>query len=359
MEVNPDFVFFTLIYKWISEEIASFGSDLMARSMVWVSTVALTLMTLWILIQGYRMVSGQSRESMMSLVLHLSRNAVIVAAATTMAVGSVNLQKFFTHDLARGINQLVTGKNESPVKAIDQNLAWTQVAMGAIEGVKTPSNDIANTAAQGKASLMAMLGVAGPPMTAGAMLLMYQMAMMLFIGLGPVFILCLLFDKTASLFHNWVKYGIATLFAMAVLDFTTSIVMKLMLRVAAAMWSSNIIGALTGETAEGLSNTAMQQGGIGLILTFLIISAPPMAAQFFGGTLGQFISYSGVNPGGGASRPGPQGQPVGSYASQASKTTETAPSRQPGSGPLGGNLANGAGSSKQTDTVRAHSPASN
>jgi len=81
-------------------------------------------------------------------------------------------------------------------------------------------------------------------MTVGAMPLMHQMAMMLFIGLGLIVILCLLFDTTKPLFHNWVKYGIATLFAMAVLDFTTSIVMKLMLRVAAAMWSSNVIGAL-------------------------------------------------------------------------------------------------------------------
>ncbi|MGJ7491926.1 type IV secretion system protein [Variovorax sp. ZT4R33] len=276
--------------------------------------------------------------------------AVIVVAATTMAVGSVNLQNFFTRDLAQGINYLVTGKDESPVKAIDENLAWTQVAMGAIESVKTPANDIANTAAQGKASLMAMLGVAGPPMTAGAMLLMYQMAMMLFIGLGPIFILRLLFDTTKPLFHNWVKYGIATLFAMAVLDFTTSIVMKLMLRVAAALWSSNIIGVLTGETAEGLSNTAMQQGGIGLILTLLIISAPPMAAQFFGGTLGQFQPFSQL---GGAAQPaaqGPAGQAPGGYAAPAPQTTQTAPSNQPPGG-----LNNRAGvppSSPQTDTVK-------
>jgi len=90
-----------------------------ALSMMWVSTVALVLMTLWVLIQGYRMISGQSREPMMGVVVNMTRSAVIVAAATTMAVGSVDLQQFFTHDLAKGINQLVTGKDESPVKAIE------------------------------------------------------------------------------------------------------------------------------------------------------------------------------------------------------------------------------------------------
>ncbi|WP_175472809.1 hypothetical protein [Luteibacter sp. 329MFSha] len=36
----------------------------------------------------------------------------------------------------------------------------------------------------------------------------------------------------------------------------------------------------------------MQQGGIGLLLTALIVSVPPMAAAFFQGTLGSFMSYS-------------------------------------------------------------------
>lgn len=37
---------------------------------------------------------------------------------------------------------------------------------------------------------------------------------------------------------------------------------------------------------------AMQQGGLGLILTVLIVTAPPMAASFFSGVLGQFSAYN-------------------------------------------------------------------
>jgi type IV secretion system protein VirB6 len=36
----------------------------------------------------------------------------------------------------------------------------------------------------------------------------------------------------------------------------------------------------------------LQQGGVGLLLSTLIVMAPPMAAAFFQGTLGQFASYS-------------------------------------------------------------------
>ena len=103
--------------------------------------------------QGYRMLSGQSREPMMGLIVKMTRSAVIVAAATTMAVGSVDLQQFFTHDLARGINHLVTGKDESPVKAIDENLAWTQVAMGANPSTNPAANPAVNLPADAAAAL--------------------------------------------------------------------------------------------------------------------------------------------------------------------------------------------------------------
>jgi type IV secretion system protein VirB6 len=49
---------------------------------------------------------------------------------------------------------------------------------------------------------------------------------------------------------------------------------------------------------------AMQQGGMGAILTMLIVSAPPMAAVFFQGMMGNFNPYSAF-----AQQPGPVGAP--------------------------------------------------
>ncbi|SYZ50086.1 Type IV secretion system protein virB6 [Xanthomonas arboricola pv. juglandis] len=39
------------------------GLELMSRAMKWVSTIALTVTTLWILILDYRIATGQSRVS--------------------------------------------------------------------------------------------------------------------------------------------------------------------------------------------------------------------------------------------------------------------------------------------------------
>lgn len=308
-----DFTYFALIYLWLTDKIDTFGSSLVGRSMQFATSIALALVTLWILIQGFRILTGRSRDSMMGMVSDMGRVAVIVAVATVMAIGSVDLQQFFGDGLGRNINTLVTGVDESPSTNIDRNLAYTQLAMGAIEAIPVPPNDLASSNAQSRASLIAMLGVAGPPMTAGAMLLLYKVALALFIGLGPLFILCLIFDQTKPMFHRWLMYGLATLFSLAVLNFMVSIVLDLTLRVAAAMWASTVINSITGADAEGFTNQALQQGGIGLLMTVLLVSTPPMAAAFFGGTMGQFMSYAQVNGGGGMNRPGPHGQPAGSW----------------------------------------------
>lgn len=46
------------------------------------------------------------------------------------------------------------------------------------------------------------------------MLLLYKIAMVLFVGFGPLFILCLLLDQTKELFKRWLLYGLGTMFSM-------------------------------------------------------------------------------------------------------------------------------------------------
>jgi type IV secretion system protein VirB6 len=293
-----DFAYFALIYNWLNQRITQFGSDVMGRTMVWVSSVALILITLWVLLQGYRMVTGQSREPMMAMVSSMGKIAVIVTVASTMSLGSTRLQAFFTTDLAQSINELITGTATSPIDAIDQNLAYTQMAMAAIDAVQVPAGDTATADSKARATLIATLGTAGPAMSAGAMLLLFQVAIALFIGLGPLFILCLIFDQTKELFRRWLMYGLGTLFSLAVLNFVVSLVLQMTLRVAAALWGTNVITSITGLNAEGFTGQAMQQGGVGLLMTVLIISTPVMAAMFFNGTMGNFSSYSAFGGGG-------------------------------------------------------------
>jgi type IV secretion system protein VirB6 len=82
---------------------------------------------------------------------------------------------------------------------------------------------------------------------------------------------------------------------MALLSVVASMVLDLTIAVNEAIWGAKIANKLLGTDAEGLSTLALQQGGIGLLLTTLIISVPPMAAMSFQGTLGSFSPYSVYN----------------------------------------------------------------
>jgi len=359
-----DYAYYVLVYNYLQHQIGLFQQNVLGSAMAWASAVALVLVTMWIMIQGYRMITGQSRESMMALVLNAARITIIVTAASSASIFSQPLQNFFAADgsgsLGADISGLVSGES-SPVAQIDRNMAATQLTLAAIDVVQVPPGDTENAQTKARAMLLAGFGAASPPMAAGAMLLLYQFTIALFIGLAPLFILCLIFEQTKELFRKWLLYGIGTLFSIATLCVVCSIVLKLTVNVAAALWAADLINHFTGSGAEGFSSRALEQGGIGLLLTVLIVSVPPLSAQFFQGTVGNFLTYSAFGMGS-ASRIGPQGQPPGSYgggyAPPQSNTAQVDSARIVSTGLNSSNLGRMAGNahSAQADVIKPAMP---
>lgn len=282
--------FFALINDFLRDEIDVFQEQLLGNTIAWVGAIALTLMTLWILVQGYRIVTGQSRDSMMALVTNSLRSVLVIGLATGLALGGSTVYEFLTDVVSSEITQVVTGDDDDPYENIDKSLLIMQASMSSIDALET-GKDLAVKEDKDRAMLFTGIGIAGPAVVAGAMLLLNKVAMALFIGLGPIFILSLLFEQTKSLFSRWLYYGIGTMFSLAVLSVMVALAMKMVAAVAAAFLARYVASGF-GLNAEGINSMALQQGGLGLILTTLIIMAPPMAAAFFQGTLGHFSSYS-------------------------------------------------------------------
>jgi len=308
-----DFVFFRLILKYLETRIDDFGLKFMENMMAWVGGIALTLMTIWVLIQGFRIVTGRSRESMMALVTDMARAALIVSVATSMGMFGQQVHTFLATDVKNKISHVVTNSDDTPEKQIDDALMWMQVAMSSIDAIDVVGDSTLD-GQKTRALTMVAVGTGGPAVVGGSMLLLYQIALALFIGLAPLFILCLLFDQTKALFQRWLFYGIGTMFSMAVLAVMVTIAMDMVIRVAGAFWATALIDQflLNGDLSDGITSQALQQGGMGIILTTLIITAPPMAAMFFQGTLGMFAAYSQIS-GGAAATPSADGRPPGTY----------------------------------------------
>lgn len=290
-----DFLYYALIYKFVQYEIRSMGPDILARFAGVAVTVALTLMTIWILFQGYRILTGQSRDSLAAFAMTTAKTAFIIMFASTMSLFGQDIHTLMTDDLNEAIVELVTGEdNKSAAEMIEENMAFAQVALYSIDTVKIQNNgDMTINSEKTRAMWMAGFGAAGPAVTAGVILLMFEVAIALFIGFGPFFVLCLISDKTSSLFWKWLWYGIGTLFALGVFAAMTAIALKVMGAVTLSFWGSALLGGLfNANLTEGFTSVAIQQGGIGLLLTLLLVSVPPIAANFFQGALGAASTYN-------------------------------------------------------------------
>ncbi|APO95058.1 type IV secretion system protein [Xanthomonas vesicatoria] len=314
--------------------------ELRERAVKWVSTIALTVTTLWVLILGYRIATGQSRESAMATMIKAAKVAAIISVASALGVNGAMLHQTMTQNLDKEIHHLFTGDDGTAADAIDENLAYTQIAMATLDAVRVDPSQPEVLEKKGRAMLMAGFGTASPPMAAGTMLLLFKFTMAFLIGIGPIFILALVFDQTKDLFKKWLFYVIGTLFSMSMLSVVTAMVLKFTAKVAAAYWAVKFIPLVS---AEGLSSQALQQGGIGLIMTMLIITVPTIAAALWQGNMGTFLSYTAFNS---AASPGPQGQPAGSYMPQ-----RTAPNEDR----LDANISNTTGAAGSRSITRADS----
>jgi type IV secretion system protein VirB6 len=316
--------FFYEIKEFINARVDRFASGLLGRMMTIASGGALALMTLWVFWQGLRIMIGKSQESMMGLVMGSARAVFILTLASTMASGTTPLLKVLADGTNTKIYQFVTGKNTGdPYSAIDKSLSYMQLAMVSIDALDV-SGDENIESAKSRAQLFTGIGIAGPSLVGGTLLLLNRIAMALFIGFGPLFLVFLLFEPTKHLFGKWLLYGIGTMFSFALLSVMVSISLDVVTAVAAAFW----VGSFLGSGGEGISSMALQQGGLGLIMTMLMVTVPPMAASFFQGTLGSFTQYSAF---GGGSAPQKaqqaQGQPI---ISAANPTAPPLPEKQAG-----------------------------
>lgn len=303
-------IFFQRIYAFLNDEIDEFMNNFMGRSMKLVGTAALLLLTIWVLYQGYRIMTGISRESMSAFTLQAARNAFIILTATSMALFGEDLSQVLSQTLPNGIHFFVTGQSGSPYEQIDHSLGYMQLALTSIDAIQT-GGDLGLEDAKTRAKWFTGVGVGLPAVLAGSILMLFRLAIALFVGFGPIFIMCLMFDHTKQMFHKWLMLGIGTMFSLAVMSFTVTLALDAILAVTASFWAGKL---LLGSNPEGVTSVAMQQGGLGLFMSALIISSTPMAAAFFQGTIGSIATYNqfGANAGSSGAAPrGSDGNPKG------------------------------------------------
>lgn len=305
--------FFALFKDFLDGEIAEYSRNLLRRVGTLGALAVTPIVTLWIIYQGFLRVTGRSHESMAALQVDATRIVLITLIAGFVGGFQPTIYKTMTDGISQTINWTISGQDETTVyNDIDQALAIMQLATSSIDLLDVGDNQVA-IKKRDDASLMAGLGVGGPAITAGCLLILNKFVMALLLGTGPFFILCLIFKQTEGLFKGWFNALLGTLMSMAFLSVAVTLAMDVTLALAGAFWATEGLSKLLGmgTASEGINSVVQMQGILGLILTMLILSAPPAAAMLFRGLLANFNPYSQIGGGGakGSDRAPPQGHP--------------------------------------------------
>lgn len=271
--------------------------------------MVLALLTLWVMIQGYLLVTGRSQEGVKGFIFSLGKNYIVITIALGVSIGSNFSVRTLTDTLSNGVSQIMHGNNDFGSEClteqtafvtgckIDLNLKTTQLVLSSLSAIDTADDDhLEDKLSQAK--WFAGIGTAGPAIVAGTMLIMYRIAIALFVGFAPIFILCLLFKRTAPLFQKWLYFGLATIFSSVMLGIMSEISMDLIGNVFGGSVAGNFVAKIIGESGPtGIMETVTQQLGLGLMLSTLLITVPPMAGMWFNGVMGSFSPYSVIGNG--------------------------------------------------------------
>ena len=299
-----DFALYTSIRNYIYARIEYFMEFALSRNLSLALTIVVSLLTLWIMIQGFLIATGRSQDNLKAFVFNLGKSYFIILLALGVSPTSAFSLRTLTETLTNGVASIMSEEGENINQCIvttsgsllgckiDKNLSTTQAIMGFINQVDTANNPILEEKVE-KAKMFAGIGSAGPGIVAGTMLILYRVAMALFVGFAPIFILCLLFKKTAPLFQKWLFFGLATIFSSVLLAVMADISADLIEIIAKSLFvSKTLLEFTTGQEVSGISQAATQQLGVGIMLSTLLVTVPPMAGLWFNGIMGTANPYS-------------------------------------------------------------------
>lgn len=300
-------VYFTGIKIMITELIRDFAGDGVGRMTGFVGTIALTLTPLWFTLRGYNILTGKSREPMSEFLAQVGKIYLILIIATSGSIFNEDIQDFMW-DMRDGIYKLISNERHGDIfNNIDGYLLLTQALMIIPDKLNAQypgdsTNEISTKTVNNieVSKWVSTFGSAGPVMVAGTLNLSMEFALALSIIFGPLMIMSLMFESTKQLFWQWAKFTAGTMFCMGVMAFCTKLAFIVMASYAIPVLLSmkaELFQSVLGMGGQNYSliQSCMLLGGLGLVLTLFLVSAPVMAYQFFQGALG-FTQYSAFSP---------------------------------------------------------------
>lgn len=353
MELLGYFIF-QLIGSYIDKKFFELSEAVYGNLAGILMSVGVVMFTVYFMLAGLRMVSGESRESMTALVLRMTKMLILLSILHTSMFGGVYIQNrilgvrdnivgAFAHD--------GSGSGQTVYQKIDSNLDTMSAAMSLVDSVSAGS-DVGLSEAKGRALTLGLIGQASPPIVAGLLVLINELGLRIAIMLAPIFIVAFMFKRTEDMFFTWVKFMLGSMLSLGVLSMVIAILFELTNRFTAALMALKLIsaaGLLGADTGLPQLNESVMTAGFGAVMTVMLLSVPVILNRFFGSDMGGYSHnpFSGLNQ----HKDNPMGT-VNQYAGQRNSSSNNSSNS---SNSNAGNTSNSqAGSTTNTQNINSN-----
>jgi type IV secretion system protein VirB6 len=240
-----DAVFVCSVREYLIDDmlIGTYRELVAAKLGIALAYMSTLLMTIWVIYQGFMIISGANRQPILGLafktgkmVLILSLVALVVANSPVIADTVLDFQALVT--------AIVVDEGTDVYRTIDINLALAQVFNALIDGFVGGAQ--ANAEGKSLTQMAGLVGQSGPAMLVSVMAIMAEISITLAIMLAPLFLFFLMFQQTAAMFWSWAKFLLGTMFSLAVLALVSGILLKMMM-----MYGATVLAGCPGQCGVG------------------------------------------------------------------------------------------------------------
>lgn len=281
VKMIDDAVFMCSIREYLIDDmlIGTYRELVASRLGTALAYLSTAIMTVWVMVQGFTLISGTNRQPVLALAFKTGKMVFILSLVTLLSTKSPVIADTVL-DIQGLITAAIVGEGNDVYQIIDFNLALAQVfnvlVNSLVGGQQVGANGNVLT------SLSGMIGQSGPAMLVSVLAMMAEISITLAVMLSPLFIFFLLFQQTASMFWSWAKFLLGTMVSLAVLALLSGVLLKMTMFYGGSVLAAFYINGALGDAGSiDMANSALRMSAMGVLSSMLVMLIPPLIMQFF------------------------------------------------------------------------------
>lgn len=289
----PDPGIFQFIGETVDAALNSFVSETAGQVIDGVAPIGILGATLYFAIAGYMIIGGRLQMPAGTLAMQAVKFIVIAAIALSLdgynnwVVGTVRSMEDGIAAMFAGTSS--SGEPMSVYATVDATLGkgwdiaadlWEKAGSRGITELGMAIGEYANALVIGVSTL-----VVGLP--AGAMIVVAKATLTLLLGIGPIFVMCLMWSVTARWFDQWFAQVMTAVLTIALVAAVAAFLMKIF---------AAFVGGVDLESEQNTLFTSLSLAVLSLVIMLLLYKTGELAAGLAGGlslsaiTLGQMLT---------------------------------------------------------------------